>query len=97
MATYNGWKNWETWNVWLWISGDEGLYGIAKENHLHGGSYEELAEFLIHDLNIPTTDDRVGWDLPCLDTAALNEALNETFGAINSETFFKPEMLSSSV
>jgi len=70
---YNGWSNWETWNVALWIGNDEGLYSIAKDYK----DWDDLANELIFELDIPTTEDRVAWDLPCLDRTELNEMLKE--------------------
>ena len=70
--SYNGWTNYETWNAYLWITGDEGLYSIAKECN----TYEDFIEQM-EELECPTTPDHVAWDLPCINRAELNEAFAE--------------------
>lgn len=70
--TYNGWTNYETWNVYLWITGDEGLYSIAKECE----TYDEFVEQM-EEMECYVTPDHVAWDLPCINRAELNEAFAE--------------------
>jgi hypothetical protein len=71
-GSYNGWKNHETWNVALWISNDEGLYGLAREC----GSYEALVSEL-REFGVTETADGVAFNDSGLDVAALQELIEE--------------------
>ena len=49
--SYNGHKNWNHWNVSLWISNDEGLYNLARENIRQARTKDQAAEYLLETLH----------------------------------------------
>ncbi len=40
---FNGHKNWNHWNVHLWLTGDEGLYGLVRWNVRYCRTLDEAA------------------------------------------------------
>jgi len=70
--TYNGWRNYETWNVALWIQNDNRFYSLALDR----GDYESFCEFMCEIENF-TTPDNVAWDLPCIDSEAIENMFAE--------------------
>ena len=71
-TTYNGWKNYETWNVALWLGNDENIYNVAHR-------YDRY-DALIPRLELQfgkITPDGVRWMDPTIDTAALDELLED--------------------
>lgn len=70
---YNGWANYETWNVALWIGNDQILYRLARAG---GGQYQDFADFL-RACGSTGTPDKVAWNNSSLDTAHLDEMMQE--------------------
>ena len=71
-TTYNGWKNYETWNVALWLGNDENIHNVAHR-------YDRY-DALIPRLELQfgkITPDGVRWMDPTIDTAALDELLED--------------------
>ena len=69
---YNGWTNYETWNVGLWLSGDEGLYDVARR----ALDYDHLMEMLA-GLGSEVTGDGVRWDDPKVNSVEIDEMLED--------------------
>ena len=69
---YSGWRNYETWNVALWIGNDEGLYHLAKD----AGSYQSFRDAM-REFGVTETPDRVAYNDGRVDTAAINEMIEE--------------------
>lgn len=59
MANYNGHPSYAAWNVSLWISNDEGLYGLAKDAMRRGKTKNKSAELLYESLAGDETPDGV--------------------------------------
>ena len=58
--TYNGHKNRTHWNVALWISNDEGLYRLAKDQIRRSRTLDIAAARILedlHDIGITHTPD----------------------------------------
>ena len=81
-TTYNGWTNYETWNVSLYINNEYSIYTMAcsyvKERKDLGltVSYNALIPWLEQRFT-KITPDGVSWMEPKLNTAELDEMLNE--------------------
>ena len=71
-TTFNGWANWATWNVALWISNDETTYKVAQRYD----SYDRLIPRLESEFG-QMTPDGARWMDPTIDTAALDEMLED--------------------
>ena len=69
---YNGWTNYETWNVGLWLSGDEGLYDVARR----ALDYDHLVEMLT-SYGSEVTGDGVRWDDPKVNSVEIDEMLED--------------------
>ena len=74
-TTYNGWANYETWNVALYIGNDEGLYNMAKEVVVNGGTYGDFVDQL--GLGSSKTPDGVSWTDVNIDGIEINEMMTE--------------------
>ena len=70
---YNGWANWETWNVVVWLQNDQRLNDIMKMF----SNYDDLINYLIHELGEPANPDGVLWDLPCINRREITRMMNE--------------------
>lgn len=83
--TYSGYKNYATWNVALWISNDEGLYGMARRARDYKrftDSLKGLGECNGHETGIESsietqTPDGVAWNDSNLDIEALDQLLKD--------------------
>lgn len=71
---YNGFKNYETWNVALWLQNDERLYSLMRECE----SFAELRKTLRDEFCFIETPDRVALNDSALDTARLDELVQES-------------------
>ncbi len=54
---YNGWSDWTTWNCALWIGGDQGFYGMAKDCR----DYGEFVDY-VKEVYMDKTPDGAKWD-----------------------------------
>lgn len=81
-TTYNGWTNYETWNVSLYINNE---YTIYKTACYWVSERKQLGLVVSYNAFIPVleqrftkiTPDGVSWMEPKLNTAELDEMLNE--------------------
>jgi hypothetical protein len=69
---YNGWANWETWNVALWLQNNYPHYKIARQYDSYDRLIPRLENVFGH-----MTPDGARWMDPTIDTAALDEMLQD--------------------
>tara|TARA_S200002703_G_scaffold155921_1_gene160663 strand:+ start:1150 stop:1392 length:243 start_codon:yes stop_codon:yes gene_type:complete len=77
MSTFNGWANHQTWNVALWIGNEESLNVLAHRITSGGGTYQDLAEVLVHTFGKTETPDGISFTDPALDHEELNDCLSD--------------------
>lgn len=70
MSQYNKWTNKKTWNVALWLSKDQMLHEIAKEQ----SSYQNFVQWLA-DFDLFETPDGTKYSDKEIDVAQLNNNL----------------------
>ena len=87
--TYNGWKNYPTWAVNLWLSNDQGLYEVIRENietiratgdpetrRVDTADYikETTIEMVLPDLGGSLTADLLGYSVAMVDWFEIADA-----------------------